>query len=90
MLIGATAGSLLTRVFASRNLGSLGLPEGVSIMDQVGIQAIAIVATICWCAVISYGLLKMIDKIIGLRVSEDKEVQGLGLVLHEETGCHDL
>ncbi|KAF3977384.1 MAG: ammonium transporter [Methylococcales symbiont of Iophon sp. n. MRB-2018] len=88
--VGGITGSLLTGVFASSSLGGLGLADGVSIMDQVGVQAIAVVTTICWCAVISYGLLKMIDKTIGLRVSEDEEVQGLDIVLHEETGYHDL
>ncbi len=88
--IGGITGSLLTGVFAASSMGGLGLPEGVSIIDQVSIQALAVVVTICWCAVISYGLLKIIDKTIGLRVSEDEEVQGLDIVLHEETGYHDL
>ena len=83
-------GSLLTGVFAASSLGGLGLPEGVSIMDQVGVQAIAIMATIIWCAVISYVLLKIIDKTMGLRVSEDEEIAGLDIVLHEESGYHGL
>jgi Amt family ammonium transporter len=88
--IGGITGSLLTGVFAASSLGGLGLPEGVSIMDQVGVQAIAIMATITWCAVISYVLLKIIDKTMGLRVSEDEEVAGLDIVLHEESGYHGL
>jgi len=88
--IGGITGSLLTGVFAASSLGGLGLPEGVSIMDQVGVQAIAIMATIIWCAVISYVLLKIIDKTMGLRVSEDEEVAGLDIVLHEESGYHGL
>jgi Amt family ammonium transporter len=88
--IGGITGSLLTGVFAASSLGGLGLPEGVSIMDQVGVQAIAIMATIIWCAVISYVLLKIIDKTMGLRVSEDEEVAGLDIVLHEESGYNGL
>ncbi|MEO1880277.1 MAG: ammonium transporter [Methylococcales bacterium] len=88
--IGGITGSLLTGVFAASSLGGLGLPEGVSIMDQVGVQAIAIMATIIWCAVISYVLLKIIDKTMGLRVSEDEEIAGLDIVLHEESGYHGL
>jgi len=88
--IGGITGSLLTGVFAASSLGGLGLPEGVSIMDQVGVQAIAIMATIIWCAVISYILLKIIDKTMGLRVSEDEEVAGLDIVLHEESGYNGL
>ncbi len=88
--IGGITGSLLTGVFAASSLGGLGLPEGVSIMDQVGVQALAIMVTIIWCAVISYVLLKIIDKTMGLRVSEDEEVAGLDIVLHEESGYHGL
>ncbi len=88
--IGGITGSLLTGVFAASSLGGLGLPEGVSIMDQVGVQALAIMVTIIWCAVISYVLLKIIDKTMGLRVSEDEEVAGLDIVLHEESGYNGL
>ncbi len=88
--IGGITGSLLTGVFAASSLGGLGLPDGVSILDQVGVQALAVVATITWCAVFSYAILKIIDKFIGLRVPEDEEVQGLDIILHEEKGYQNL
>ena len=88
--VGGVTGSLLTGVFAASSLGGLGLAEGVSIMNQVSIQALAIVVTICWSASFSYLILKGIDKWIGLRVTPDEEVQGLDTVLHEETGYLDL
>jgi len=88
--IGGITGSLLTGVFAASSLGGLGLPEGVSIIDQVGVQALAIVVTAVWSAAFSYAILKVIDMLIGLRVSEDEEVEGLDIVLHEETGYHNL
>ncbi|MGZ8162778.1 MAG: ammonium transporter [Methylobacter sp.] len=88
--IGGITGSLLTGVFAASNLGGLGLPEGVSIMDQVGIQALAIVVTIMWSALFSYLILKLLDIVIGLRVTGDEEMQGLDIVLHEETGYQNL
>lgn len=88
--VGGVTGSLLTGVFAASSLGGLGLAEGVSIMGQVGIQALAIVITICWSALFSFLILKIIDKWIGLRVTPDEEVQGLDTVLHEETGYLDL
>jgi len=88
--IGGITGSLLTGVFAASSLGGLGLPDGVSIIDQVGVQAIAIAVTAAWSAVFSYVILKVIDMLIGLRVSEDEEVEGLDIVLHEETGYHNL
>jgi ammonium transporter, Amt family len=88
--IGGITGSLLTGVFAASSLGGLGLAEGVSIMDQVSIQALAIVVTICWSAFFSYLILKGLDQWIGLRVTPDEEVQGLDTVLHEETGYSEL
>jgi len=88
--VGGVTGSLLTGVFAASSLGGLGLAEGVSIMDQVRVQALAIVVTISWSALFSYLILKLLDKLIGLRVTSDQEVQGLDQVLHEETGYLDL
>jgi ammonium transporter, Amt family len=89
-LIGGITGSLLTGVFAESSLGGLGLAQGVSIIDQVGIQALAIVVTIAWSALFSYLILIGLDKCIGLRVTSDEEVQGLDQILHEETGYLDL
>ena len=88
--IGGITGSLLTGVFAASSLGGLGLPDGVSMMSQVGVQALAILVTIVWSALFSYLILKGLDKWIGLRVTPDEEVQGLDTVLHEETGYLDL
>jgi Amt family ammonium transporter len=88
--IGGITGSLLTGVFASSSFGGLGLAEGVTIGDQIGVQALAIVVTIAWSAFFSFVLLKLIDKFIGLRVTADEEVQGLDTVLHEETGYVNL
>lgn len=88
--VGGVTGSLLTGVFAASGLGGLGLAEGVSIMNQVAVQALAVVVTIAWSALFSYLILKGLDKWIGLRVTPDEEVQGLDTVLHEETGYLDL
>lgn len=88
--VGGVTGSLLTGVFSAGSLGGLGLAEGVSIADQVSVQALAIVVTLSWSALFSYLILKLIDKSIGLRVTPDEEVQGLDTVLHEETGYNGL
>ncbi len=88
--VGGITGSLLTGVFAATSLGGLGLAEGVTIAEQVGVQALAIIVTIVWCASFSFIILKVLDKILGLRVTEEEEVQGLDIVLHEETGYHNL
>ncbi|MCK4842520.1 MAG: ammonium transporter [Methylococcales bacterium] len=87
--VGGIVGSLLTGVFAASSLGGLGL-GGVSISHQVAVQALAVVVTIAWSAGFSYLILKLIEKLIGLRVSVDEEIEGLDIVLHEETGYHNL
>jgi len=88
--IGGITGSVLTGVFAASSLGGLGLADGVSMMHQVGVQALAVLVTALWSALFSYLILKGLDKWIGLRVTPDEEVQGLDTVLHEETGYLDL
>ncbi|TCV84986.1 ammonium transporter [Methylomonas methanica] len=87
--VGGCVGSILTGVFAAESFGGLGL-NGVTIAEQVGVQALAVLVTAAWSGLFSYGLLKLIDLFIGLRVSEDEEQQGLDIVLHEETGYHNL
>ncbi|WP_305907027.1 ammonium transporter [Methylomarinum sp. Ch1-1] len=87
--VGGIIGSVLTGVFAAESLGGLGL-HGVSIADQVSIQALGVLVTALWSAVFSFVILKLIDSLIGLRVDADEELQGLDIVLHEETGYHNL
>jgi len=88
--VGGITGSLLTGVFATSGLGGLGLAEGVTILDQVSVQALAIIVTASWSAFFSFLILKLLDKWIGLRVTIDEEIQGLDTVLHEESGYLDL
>jgi Amt family ammonium transporter len=71
-------------------LGGLGLAEGVTILDQVSVQALAVFVTVLWSAFFSFLILKLLDKWIGLRVTIDEEIEGLDTVLHEETGYLDL
>ncbi|MCQ8102770.1 ammonium transporter [Methylomonas sp. SURF-2] len=87
--VGGCVGSILTGVFAAESFGGLGLGE-VGMAEQVGVQALAVVVTLVWSGAFSYLILKFIDIMLGLRVSEDEEVQGLDIVLHEETGYHNL
>ena len=88
--VGGITGSLLTGVFATSALGGLGLAEGVTILDQVSVQALAIIVTASWSAFFSFLILKLLDKWIGLRVTIDEEIEGLDTVLHEESGYLDL
>jgi Amt family ammonium transporter len=87
--VGGFIGLLLTAVFASGNLGvlsGLGLPETRTILSQLGTQAIGAIATLLWCGVVTYVILKIVGALVGLRVTEDEENEGLDIVLHDEQG----
>jgi ammonium transporter, Amt family len=81
--VGGIVGALLTGVFAKEAIGGTpGLLEGNA--GQVGIQVYGIVVTIVWTAVASFIILKVVDVIVGLRVTKEVEVEGLDINLHEE------
>jgi Amt family ammonium transporter len=84
--VGGVIGTLLTAVFAASALGGLGLPEGTGIAGQFIVQFIGVAVTLIWCGVITFIILKVVDGMVGLRVSEEEEQQGLDIVLHEERG----
>jgi Amt family ammonium transporter len=84
--VGGMLGLLLTAVFVSSRFGGMGLPEGVSISQQLVVQVTGLVATLVWCGVMTFILLKVVNAIVPLRVTEEQETEGLDLVLHEERG----
>ncbi len=86
--VGGILGSLLTAVLASETLGGFGLAEGVTVLGQLGVQAIAVISVGLWCGLITFGLLKGLDLLIGIRVSPEVETEGLDISQHEETGYH--
>lgn len=90
--VGGVIGTLMAAVFASDQLGIFsgqGLAEGMTIMSQLEVQAIGVIATFTYTAVATYIILKVVDMITGLRVSAEEEQQGLDIVSHEERG-YDL
>ncbi len=87
--VGGILGTFLAGIFASDQLGVFsgqGYNEGVTMGSQLGVQLIGIGATFAYTAVISWILLKVCDLLLGLRVNEEEETQGLDLVLHDERG----
>jgi Amt family ammonium transporter len=84
--VGGIVGAILTGVFISADLGGAGLDEGVSMGRQVWLQFVGAGVTILYCAVASFIILKVLDVVIGLRVTEEQEQEGLDLVLHDEQG----
>ena len=83
--IGGIVGAILTGIFASESFGGMGLAKE-SIAAQLGAQLISVVFTIVYCGVLSFIILKIVDSLVGLRVSGDEESQGLDLALHSEQG----
>jgi Amt family ammonium transporter len=95
--VGGILGALLTGVFASPKLGGQGIfdyvtnkmsTDAYSISGQVLIQAEAIGTTIIWSAVVSVVAYKLVDIVIGLRVPEEEEREGLDVTSHGESAYH--
>ncbi|MEZ0121658.1 MAG: ammonium transporter [Candidatus Reddybacter sp.] len=90
--VGGIIGTLLAGFFASDQLGVFsgqGYAEGMTMASQLGVQAIGVVAVFVYTGVITYVLLKVLDALMGLRVTDDEETEGLDIVLHDERG-YDL
>ena len=89
--VGGILGSLVVAIFASSSLGffsGYGFADGIStISGQFLVQAIAVVTTIVFTAVVTYIILKLVALVTGgLRVDEESEVEGLDVASHEEKG----
>jgi Amt family ammonium transporter len=91
--VGGILGSLLTGVFASPSLGGTGVYDYVankvtpdySIGAQVWIQAQGVLTTVVWSGVVAFIAYKLVDLVIGLRVTEESEREGLDITSHGET-----
>jgi Amt family ammonium transporter len=94
--VGGILGALLTGVFAAPSLGGTGIYDYVanaagteySIGGQVWIQLQAVLTTVVWSAIVSFIAFKVVDMIVGLRVAEDEEREGLDISSHGETAYH--
>jgi Amt family ammonium transporter len=94
--VGGIVGALLTGVFAAPSLGGTGVYDYVanavnpdfSIGGQVWIQLQAVITTIVWSGVVSVIAYKLVDIVVGLRVTEEEEREGLDISSHGETAYH--
>ncbi|MGA6103585.1 ammonium transporter [Pseudomonas solani] len=82
--IGGIIGALLTGVFAAPALGGFGAVEDIA--SQVFIQFKGVAFTVIYTAIVTFVILKVLDLVMGLRVSEEEETVGLDLAQHNERG----
>lgn len=82
--IGGIVGALLTGVFAAPALGGFGAVTDIA--AQFWIQAKGVIFTVVYTAIVTYLILKVLDLVMGLRVSEEEESVGLDLAQHNERG----
>lgn len=88
--VGGILGTFMAGIFSSTSLGvfsGFGYADGIdSMAGQVWVQVIGIMATFIYTAVVTWIILKLVGAMVGLRVDEDVEIQGLDTAEHEETG----
>ena len=90
--VGGALGTIMAGVLVSNELGvfsGMGLAEGMTIGSQLMVQITGVVAVGAYTAVVTYVLLKIIDRITGLRVTAEEETSGLDVEYHNERG-YDL
>ncbi len=85
--VGGIAGALLTGVFAAQSLGGTGglTPDTYAMGAQVWVQAKSVLVTVVWSGVVAVAAYKIADLLVGLRVSEESEREGLDIASHGET-----
>jgi Amt family ammonium transporter len=86
--VGGIIGAIGTGFLASTSFGGGGFAEGVTMGGQVVTQIVSVLVTIVWTGIISFILFKIIDAVIGLRVPEDEEREGLDATQHGEVAYH--
>jgi Amt family ammonium transporter len=84
--VGGMTGTLLTAILMATEFGGVGYGDGVTLGSQFGVQAIGVVTAAVWSGGISFALVKITQALVGLRVRQESETQGLDLTTHGETG----
>ncbi len=87
--VGGILGSLLVAYLALPAFGGLGLADGVTAGSQFMVQLASVAITVLWTGIASYVILKVIGAVIGLRVDQQDEIEGLDLSQHGERGYHN-
>jgi Amt family ammonium transporter len=87
--IGGIVGCILTGICASESLGGTGFSEGLNMVGQLKGQVISIIITLVYSGVLSLVILKIVDAVVGLRVTQEEETSGLDISLHDERGYNN-
>ena len=84
--VGGILGTLLAGVLVAEQFGGAGLAEGMTISSQLGVQAVGVIAVLAWTAIATFVILQVVKLMVGLRVDDQQETEGLDITQHEETG----
>jgi Amt family ammonium transporter len=84
--VGGIIGAILTGLCAAASMGGVGLAEGMTIGGQLWIQTKGVLFTLVYSGIGSFIILKIVDVVIGLRVTEEQETEGLDVSQHDERG----
>jgi ammonium transporter, Amt family len=84
--VGGILGTTLTGVFAATMFGGVGYPENQGMAGQVGVQLVGVAATLAWSGILTWVLLKLTEAVLGMRVANEEETEGLDTALHGEKG----
>ena len=84
--VGGIIGTLFAGIFVSAGLGGVGYAEGMNMGSQLGVQLTGVIATIVFTAVATFVSLKIVDMLLGLRVTDEEETEGLDINQHDERG----
>jgi len=86
--VGGITGTVLTAIFGATAFGGLGLSK-LSILGQLKVQVLGLAATAVWTAVATIAIVAVVRALIGLRVNDEDEAEGLDITVHGER-AYDL
>jgi Amt family ammonium transporter len=84
--IGGMTGTVLTAVLMPAELGGVGFSGGATMMSQLSVQVTGVLAALVWSVALTFVLVKITQSLVGLRVRQEVETQGLDLTTHGEAG----
>ena len=84
--VGGATGTLLVAILILPIFAGVGLGEGVSVFNQIVVQATGIISTVIWTVHATTEIVLITKKVTGLRVDDEDEIEGLDYKAHGETG----